>query len=193
MILPPAAAGPKPPRTRRRPLWPWLLLLALGIACAVLAYVLVQHHNGSGKSPAAGGTPIALTGISGYDPYGDHNEHDSDAYKATDGLASTFWTTEHYFDAPSLGGKPGVGLVLDAGQAADVKHLTVTSDTPGFTAEIQEGNSAGGPFTTVSGSKVVGAQTTFAVSGAHDRYYVIWITALGDHESADVNEVTASS
>ena len=71
-------------------------------------------------------------------------------------------------------------------------HLTVSSDTPGFTAEIQVGDSRDGPFRTVAGSKVAGAQTTFDLTDAHGRYFVVWITDLGSLSSAHVHEVSAS-
>jgi hypothetical protein len=73
-----------------------------------------------------------------------------------------------------------------------VHHVTVTSDTPGFTAEIQIGDSRDGPFRTVSASKTVGAQTTFDLNDARGRYLVVWITDLGPLSSAHVNQVSAS-
>ena len=86
---------------------------------------------------------------------------------ATDGDQTTYWPTENYKNPPSFG-KPGVGLVLDAGATgAASTSSTVTSDTPGFTARIQAGDSADGPFHDVSGAQTVGASTTFELDGAH--------------------------
>jgi hypothetical protein len=82
--------------------------------------------------------------------------------------------------------------VLDAGRAVTVHQVTVTTDTPGFTAEIQAGAAAGGPFQTVSDPKPVSGQTTFDLRDAHARYYVVWITNLGSNASAHVNNVSAS-
>ena len=186
-----------PHRARaRRPRWPLYLLLALIGAAAIAAGVLTLGGS-KGKPNDAGagvtGAPVRLTGVSGYDPQGTGGEHDADASRATDGNPSTFWYTEHY-RSPSFGGlKDGVGLVVDAGSAAKLARVTVTTDTPGFTALIESGSSPSGPFTPVSGTRTVNASTTFTLSGATARYYVVWITNLGSHASVDVNEVTARS
>jgi len=82
--------------------------------------------------------------------------------------------------------------VIDAGRTVTLHHLTVTTDTPGFTAEVQAGDSAQGSFQTVSGSSTVSAQTTFDLSNARARYFVVWITSLGSLSQAHVNEVSAS-
>jgi predicted Ser/Thr protein kinase len=186
-----------PHRARtRRPRWPLYLLLGLIGAAAIAAGVLTLggsngKHTGTGA--AATGGPVTLAGVSGYDPQGTGGEHDADAAKAADGNPSTFWYTEHYRSADFGGLKDGVGLVLDAGSATKLARVTVTSDTPGFTARIESGSSPSGPFTPVSGTQTVNASTTFTVSGATARYYVVWITSLGSHQSVDVNEVKARS
>ncbi len=173
----PVLRGSAPHRARaRRPRWPLYLLLALIGAAAIAAGALTlggskAKHNGAGAGAG---------------------EHDADAPKATDGNPSTFWYTEHYRSADFGGLKDGVGLVVDAGRAAKLARVTVTSDTPGFTARIESGSSPSGPFTPVSGTQTVNASTTFTVSGAAARYYVVWITSLGSHASVDVNEVKAA-
>jgi hypothetical protein len=67
----------------------------------------------------------------------------------------------------------------------------VTTDTPGYTAQIQTGNSPTGPFASDSPTKRVGAHTTFTLNGTSARYYVLWITNLGPSAFAHVNEVKA--
>ena len=67
----------------------------------------------------------------------------------------------------------------------------MTTDTPGYTAVIKDGPSPNGSFTTVSASKVVGRSTTYSITGGKARYYLVWITSLGQNESVHVNEVTA--
>ena len=42
-----------------------------------------------------------------------------------------------------------------------------------------------------SASRPAGPRTTFALRGAHARYYILWITDLGSNQSVRVNEVTA--
>jgi len=184
------------PRRHRRPHTAAILIaIGLAVAVAALAVALVRENGSSGgPSTARGGaTPIGLAGVGAYDPPpGDGQEHNADAPKATDSSPSTYWETQHYRSSLASLGKKGVGLVLDAGGAVTVHHVTVTTDTPGFTAEIQVGDSAGGPFRTVSGSQTVNGQTTFDLHDAHGRYYVVWITNLGSLSSAHVNNVSAS-
>jgi eukaryotic-like serine/threonine-protein kinase len=200
------------PRRRKRPprapverpsIWPLILLLAgLAVLAAIFAAAFafngprkaIIDNLGGGKSGGgSAGKAVPLRGLSGWDPYGTGGEHDQDAKLATDGQAGTFWETEHYNSSLSALGKPGVGLLLDAGRVRKVSRLTVTSDTAGFKAVIEAGNSPNGPFPAVSDSQTVGASTTFTLRGAGARYYVVWITDLGPNSSVHVDGVSAKS
>ena len=199
VVLPPpsAAARPRLPRARRVRSIPWTLLsIAAGsiVLAAVLAVALTQGGHGGPGGAGAVGTPVALGGVGAYDPPpGDGQEHNADAPNATDGNQATFWETSRYRYPNGDLGKPGVGLVLDAGRTVTLHHLVVTTDTPGFAATIQAGDSPSGPFHDVSGPQAVGASTTFDLSNAQARYFVVWITNLGSgSHQAHVNEVTAS-
>jgi len=176
-------------RRRRWPLYALVVLLAAGaIVAGVLA--LGGSNNDKGGNASAGGTgtkPIALSGVGAYDPEGDQAEHDSVAYKATDGDPATYWDTEHYNSFT----KSGVGVVLDAKHPVAAKTVTVTTDTPGFTASILAGSSQNGPFVTNSDSKTVNGTVTFTLEGRKARYYTVWITNLGPNVSVHVNEVHA--
>ena len=123
---------------------------------------------------------------------GDGQEHNDEAGKATDTSSATYWETQHYRSSFALLGKRGVGLVLDAGKSVTVHHVTVTTDTPGFTAGIEAGDTGSGPFQPVSDPQTVSGQATFDLRNAHARYYVVWITNLGPLASAHVNNVSAS-
>jgi eukaryotic-like serine/threonine-protein kinase len=186
-------------RTRRRGRWWPYALLALVAVAAIAAGILGLGGSKSKKPQAGGGGTatggaVALHGVTGYDPQGTGGEHDPDAPKATDGDAATYWETEHY-GSPDFGGlgKQGVGLVLDAGRARKLATVTVTSDTPGFSAQILAGSSTSGSFVEDSSVQRAGATTTFTLRGATDRYYVVWITNLGPNSSVHVNEVRARS
>jgi putative peptidoglycan lipid II flippase len=170
-----------------------LLALVAGIA-VVVALVVSGHHAGkrNSSSGGGGGSTVTLRGVTGYDPQGTGGEHNGDAPKATDGNLATFWSTETYATADFGNLKSGVGLVLDAGSAVTLHHLTVQTGTPGFSARIQAGNSPSGPFSDDSSDETVGASTTFDLNGATARYYVIWITMLTPAGVAHVNEATAS-
>ena len=197
-------ATPATPRRRSRPArrganpWPIVLALVALIAIGgVIAYLIVSRGTGSSSSTAggggAGGTPH-LVGATAYDPFGTGGEHNTQAKLATDNNASTFWETEHYRNAPSLG-KEGVGLVLAAARPVQLQQLGLATSTPGFVASIRAGDSATGPFpVTVGASQTVAGQAQYAINGsAPHRYYLIWITRLGPgYNTARINEVNAS-
>jgi eukaryotic-like serine/threonine-protein kinase len=190
-VTQPLRQQPARQRRRRRTgiLWP-LVAAALVLAVAALAAIgaMALRDNGASPPASASTTQIRLAGVGAYDPEGDNAEHDSEAPLATDGNTGTAWSTEHYNDFS--GTKGGVGLVLDAGKAVEPKELVVTTTTPGFQAEIQAGDAQDGPFHAVSDSQVVDATTTFELSNAKGRYFVVWITSLDGQ--AKINEVKAS-
>ena len=200
VIAPPKGRG-TPPRVRTRrarrgtPTSAILIAIGLAIAVAALAVALVRDNGSSPGTSSArgGGTPVALSGVGAYDPPpGDGQEHNDEAGKATDTSSATYWETQHYRSSFALLGKRGVGLVLDAGKSVTVHHVTVTTDTPGFTAVIEAGDTTTGPFQPVSDPQTVSGQATFDLRNAHARYYVVWITNLGPLASAHVNNVSAS-
>ncbi|HVM55837.1 MAG TPA: protein kinase [Gaiellaceae bacterium] len=167
---------------------------AVAVAAAAVVLVLTAGHGGSPAGSGGGGAgAVTLRGITGYDPQGTGapGEHDAAAPLATDGNEATFWATETY-DSPAFGGlKSGVGLVLDAGSAVKLGAVTVTTDTPGFSARILAGDSPSGGFADDSASQTAGSSTTFRLDGATARYYVVWITRLPPGDVAHLNEVTA--
>jgi len=184
---------PGRPRRRRRVLRPLLLLL---LAVAVLGAIagaayLVKRSSDHKSGGTAHPSTVHLRAIATYDPPpGDGQEHDESRARATDENPDTFWTTEHYDNGLQ---KPGVGLLLDAGGTRALRTVTVTSDTPGFTAMIKAGSSSSPPFTPVTGERAVDGTTTFRIHGKPARFYVIWITDLGSLSVAHVNEVRARS
>ena len=169
-----------------------LLALVAG-AAVVIALVVSGHREGNRNASGGGGgaSTVTLRGVTGYDPAGTRGEHDGQAYKATDGKLATFWSTESYATADFGNLKSGVGLVLDAGSAVTLHRLTLQTGTPGFSARIQAGRSASGPFTDDSQDETVGASTTFDLNGMTARYYVVWITLLTPAGVAHVNEASA--
>jgi eukaryotic-like serine/threonine-protein kinase len=188
-------------RARRRPAWPWLVLLALVVAAGIVGVVLglgskespsKESPSNAGGGSAGGGTALALTGVGTSDPAGD-GEHDADVPKATDGDPRTYWYTQSYYNGDGSLGKAGVGIVVQAARMAAARSLTVSTDTPGYTAQILAGGSPSGAFVPDSASQTVNARTTFKLRGRGARYYVVWITNLGSYQSVHVNEVTARS
>jgi serine/threonine-protein kinase len=208
MVVPAAASAraareARPPRgvrvPARRPAhspWPFLvplILVAVALAAAGLYFAVTRTSVGNlgGLAPSAPrARPVHLAGVGAWDPQGGDGEHDADAPRATDGDPATFWRTEHYQSF----NKSGVGVVLEAPAARQLERVTVTTDTPGFTAEIQSGPSAQGPFSPVSASRVVGDRTRFAIRDSSPaKFYVVWITQLPPgSDTAHVNEVSAA-
>jgi hypothetical protein len=180
---------------RRRPgvLPAWQLraiLAGLVLAAAIGIYLVAFHSNGS--SPPVASKPVHLRATTAYDPDGTNGEHNAQAPLATDDVASTGWQTESYRDAPSLG-KPGVGLVLDAGSSVTLHHITVVTSTPGFVARIQAGGAPNSFPDVVSTTKTTGARTVFDLTGGPHRYYLLWIMRLGPgFDNARIVQVAGS-
>jgi serine/threonine-protein kinase len=174
--------GSQPRAARRRPLWPlWAALIV--VAAGALALALILNRDGS-SSGAVGS--VKLTAVSDYDPQGDGTEHPDSVPLATDGNTATFWTTETY----RTFAKPGVGLILDAGEEVKIEHLQIVSDEPGFTAEVLAGNEESGGFVPYSEEQEISSRTTLELAGGKSyRYYVIWIT--DPNTKAHINEVRA--
>jgi eukaryotic-like serine/threonine-protein kinase len=190
MVVPTAARPRRRPTRRRRRLGLWPVVLAGVLFAAALGGVVGALTIGDGGSGSSGSAPppsgpVHFVSAAAYDPLGDGHEHDEDVQKAIDSNPATYWETEHYqsFD------KQGVGLALAAAQPVSPKRLTVTTDTPGFTAEIKAGDSPSSA-TTVAGPKTMGDTTNFQLSGG-GRVFVIWITNLGPNDQVHVNEVKA--
>jgi predicted Ser/Thr protein kinase len=190
----PGRVRPRRQLRRGRPLvYALLALVAAGAALAAVVLLGGASHHGGGSGGGSHGSAVPLSGLSGYDPQGDGSEHPERVGLATDGDTTTAWTTETY-DSPDFGGlKDGVGLVLDAGSSVKLSQLTVTTPTPGFTAEIQAGDSPDGGFATDSSSQTVTGTTKFTLSGRTARYYLVWITQLPLERRAEISEVKAKS
>ncbi|HSS79767.1 MAG TPA: protein kinase [Gaiellaceae bacterium] len=196
MVVP--GRRPSRPPADRPSIGPLLLLLGglavlAGILAAVFAFTdpggELSNLVGKKSTPAAHAGPVHFTAAAAYDPLGDNSEHDAQAGNAIDGDPGTYWNTEHYNGALP---KKGVGLVVGMSTAKKLSKLTVRSDTQGFTATIESGSSATGPFKPVSASQQVGGNTTFSLKGDSARYYLVWITNLGSNSSVEINEVKGS-
>jgi eukaryotic-like serine/threonine-protein kinase len=193
---PPARTRPPARRRRRRPLvWVLVALVVGGAAFAAVLLLRGAGHHGvlGGGGAGSSGKPVQLHGLAGYDPQGDGVEGNAVAGEATDGSTLTSWSTETYRGPDFAGLKTGVGLVLAAGRPVKLAHLTLTTPTPGFTAEIQAGDSPTGGFTADSAPQTVdGTTKTFDLDGKTARYYVIWITKPSV-DRVEISEVTAKS
>ncbi|TML73479.1 MAG: serine/threonine protein kinase [Actinobacteria bacterium] len=188
----PVAAPSGARRSRKRVSRSAIGAIVLGVLAlaAVIVGLLALRGHGKKHTPSQPAAAVRLRGVGSYDPFGDREEHSSAAPRATDHNQTTYWDTEHYTSFT----KPGVGLVLDAGRAAKPAGITIMTTTPGFTAEVQAGQSAGGPFHPVSATQTINGTTTIRLDlHAPSRYFVVWITRLpAGVSSVQITEVQAS-
>ena len=204
-----------PSRTRRRvPLRLRQPLLVAGLALALVAVIVAgvlflaqRTHHGSGDLPQAPPKPtphqISLCDscATDYNPdalSGPKTQHPSQDPLAIDGNRNTAWSTESY-DNNDLG-KAGVGIYVDAKPGVAAGNMIIDTDTPGYRVTIYARTSTPNPntFDTRSGGWVavgnaanVHATQTIKLhtAGVRYRYYLVWITSLGNHASVDVNEI----
>ena len=107
-------------------------LAGLAIGAALGIYLLVRRSHSNGSSPRRRRRrPCTCARRRRTTPTGRTASTTQQAPLATDGTLGTVWQTESYHDAPSLG-KPGVGLVLDAGTPVQLHRITVVTSTPGL-------------------------------------------------------------
>jgi eukaryotic-like serine/threonine-protein kinase len=196
LTVPARAVSARPRRAAgaRRSQLPFALA-AVGavLLAAAVAGIVLTRGGGATKThqglPPTSSALVPLRGISSYDPVGDERKHTPDAPKATDGSASTYWTTQTYFNNGF--DKPGVGLVLDAGKDVKLSQLGISTDTPAFQAQIQVSDSPSSGFQPDSSWRTVGTATTFDLSGKRGRYWMIWLRLPTHAGVAHVNEVRA--
>jgi hypothetical protein len=171
----------------------FVVLGVLGLAAVIVGLLALEgiHPGGGGNAPAKA-VSIHLRGIGSWDPFGpDKEEHSAAAPNATDKNRTTYWSTEHYRSFT----KPGVGLLLDSGHPVKANGITIVTDTPGFTAQIQAGNQRDGlDFHAVSPKHTIDGTFTIPLD-LHEaqRYFVVWITKLPPgSDTVEINEVSAS-
>jgi Protein kinase domain len=181
--------------------WIGVPLVVAGFAIAAIALGLWMGKLEVGgplgiraapDEPAAVEIPPALIrplSVGVIDPFGDGDEHSSNAGLADDGDLQTAWRSENYFDGEL--GKPGFGLLLDLGGRHEVLGVRLWTAHPGFRFRLAVGDDpdalvgeAGGETTSTSLSRV-------SLRGA-GRYVLVWITSVvpvDDGIRAEVAEV----
>jgi serine/threonine-protein kinase len=193
---------------------PRYVLVGLALLAAVVALVIVflanrTHHGTPGAPPqqhAPKGTPTLIKPCStcahDYNPdalSGAKNQHPWQDSYAIDGNLSTAWTTETY-DGDVLG-KPGVGLYVSYKPPVAAGSMVLHTQTPGYSAAIYATNQTPDRNTFNSGPggwhklATVGAvksKQTIRLNthGVRYHYYLVWITALNDHGSVAINEIS---
>jgi hypothetical protein len=195
-------SGTRPALTRH---WrQWAILLALVLLGVVIFGLLpgspsylrfvtgAPPPTNSNPSPTATASPtIGAAGdltpraVSEFDPYGDHTDpHVSEAPRAADGNPTTTWRTQTFRTADLGKRKPGVGLLVDFGEARKVSavHLRLIGNGTGVT--LYSSNAAAPPAnekamaTATSQANAPSDVTLTVPPGTTARYWVVWLTNL---------------
>jgi serine/threonine protein kinase len=196
------------PLRRRSPALAALGLLVIAVVLvAGLIYAAGRTHHGTGSLPQPPPKPtshqIALCQSCAHDynpdPLsGPPTQNPNEVGLAIDNNPNTAWTTEIYYDDAL--GKPGVGLYVDARPGVAASTMTLDTSTPGYAATIYARTTAPnpnvfdpGPRGWVKVATVPDVHPTqqihLATDGVRYRYYLVWITALGRHDSVAINEI----
>jgi len=185
-----------------------LVLLVIVIVGGGILYLANRAHHGTGSPPqappakhtqAAHGISLCQTCAHDYNPdalSGPKNQHPNQVGLAIDNNPNTAWSTETY-DNDTLG-KPGVGIYVDANPGVAAQSMTLVTDTPGYAITIYGSKTRPNPnaFGTawVKLATVADVKPTqhipLATGTVPYRYYLVWITSLGDHGHVDVNEIS---
>jgi tRNA A-37 threonylcarbamoyl transferase component Bud32 len=188
--LPPRARRRLPFRLRHPGVLALLALVTAGAAVALIVALGHQTHRGTGTVGATkprGLVPVSLgqDAATDYDPYGtgSQGEHPAERNFVVDRDQSTFWSTENY--RGGLGGKPGVGIYVDAKPGVAARALEVRTPEPGWTAGVYAAER--GPPKDITGWTLVSPARTVTentqrfdvnAAGRPYRYYLLWMTKL---------------
>jgi putative peptidoglycan lipid II flippase len=151
----------------------------------------------TGASSKSGGTqtgPYAIATARDFDPVADNgsgDENPSQVPLAYDGKTDTAWTTLIYKGNAKMGGlKPGVGLILDLGEAVSVGKVSLTMVGEPTAVEIRIPVTApetvsDPPLTSSSQWRIVGSNPTTGTSAdisltnpVKTRFVMVYLTSL---------------
>jgi eukaryotic-like serine/threonine-protein kinase len=204
----PAGSRRRLPLRLRNPLAPIAGLAVIAAIAAVIVIFLVHNtHHGTGTlnqaPPKQTPQQVSLCSNCAHDYNPDafagspKTQHPTTTGLAIDGNKNTAWTTESYLDGL---GKPGVGIYVDAKPGVAAGAMAIDTATPGYAVSIYGSKATPDPDTFTTGrqgwTKVGGApsvgkaqQIRLNTHGVAYRYYLVWITSLGDHNQVAVNEI----
>jgi serine/threonine protein kinase len=184
-----------------------ILLIALAAAAAIAFAALSGNDDPpakKGSSGTAGGKPIAISEATAYDPQGTDGEHDEEAVEAIDDDEASGWITEQYTAGLAGAPKTGVGLVLATEEPVAPAELTLATDGGGWTFDVYgfdgdefpeeppideagtETGSWGDPL--VSGETADAETTVELDTSTESRFFLIWITDLGNTDAAEITD-----
>jgi tRNA A-37 threonylcarbamoyl transferase component Bud32 len=197
---------PKPERrllTTRRVSVAGILLVLGGVAAALIIAGTAGDperrggSGGGGPAPEPGSVEVDIQGATDFDPDGDDNEHPEVVELAVDGNPQTSWQTETYVNPviADAAGKPGVGLIFEAGEEVEGDRLAVETVDSGWTAQVYA--AADGPPEDLAGwgppvGEVADAETPVEIELSVPepaRYYLLWFTTTSENGRVEVSEV----
>ena len=167
---------------------------AAGLAVLLILFVVLGVRScgtagGQGTEPVSP-QPVPVAEAYVLDPTadgGDQTENMADAPLAVDGDPATAWHTLVYYNNPKFGGlKPGVGLVLDLGEAASVHEVTLTliNEHSGVQLMVPaDGSLEAAPMDSVTQWNVVASQEDAATTvtltpDVTTRFLLVYFTSL---------------
>jgi serine/threonine-protein kinase len=176
-----------------------LVVLVIGAAAAAWLGTRIGHTDRQPANTVLSGGVTAIhlcaTCAQGFNPLATPTYENPGANLAIDGDPATAWQTQDYYTRKL--GKAGTGLYVDAGSETTARELRITTDTPGFLATIYARTDLppikwpDSGWVRVSPSVDVASNDAINLNLGHAtyRYFLVWITSLGDHTHIDLNEV----
>ena len=168
----------------------WVIALALGIGGGYAGFVLATDSKSTTKTPApaAGPAVLKIVTVTTFDPEGDNgSEHPEEAALATDGNDATFWTTESYRQA-DVGGKAGVGLILELSQTSRVTSVDLTSPDSGWDAQVYVSGTSAPTLAGWDASRATGTNLGTSAqlrlpTRPPGKFVLVWLTKLPQSNS----------
>ncbi|MDT0267099.1 protein kinase family protein [Streptomyces sp. DSM 44915] len=171
-----------------------LLIAALGLGSWQLADALLKKDSPPENPPVPGPVvepddeappagPVTVSEISEFDPLGSGQNPES-APLAIDDDPASFWHTKNYYGTPNFGNlKPGLGLLLDLGEAQEIQSIDVEAlGSTSVEFRVAPADATTAPshqdgFTVVDG----GTGTSLTLEGdepVETRFVLVWLTEL---------------
>jgi serine/threonine protein kinase len=183
--LRPAHAQPRTPRTRRV----WIVVAtAVLIALAVFGATRLGERSPGTRFVPGGkieGNPLQIASTDDFDPAslgGDDKENPQGLPLSIDGDPQTFWKTERYSSSADFNGrKPGVGLILDLGEARGVGQAQILFQTAGCSFELrysEEGTASINEWNVAATVERSPLSSAIIFEAAEARFWMVWITRL---------------
>lgn len=207
---PPGAAPVRFAETERRWLVPTLLVILVAVALGLAGLLIGRSalplgdddspNETTGTTGETQGTAVPIVSTVDFDPGGTGGESPRDAARglAIDGNAETSWDTERYNDRDLTALKPGVGLILELEQPADISAVTIESPSVGWSGAIYTAESTpddlagwGEAVVEIDGSGTSPINLTFDARNAGS--VLVWITYVGEDHKVQLNEVSVTS